>query len=78
MSQGKTDLPPGMVTDGTKVKIEGEYLSDPSRYMYRLVIFLNFLYLSKIYIWCCDMKFSLYDENEIIKHSCSQNLMNDV
>lgn len=39
MSQGKTDLPPGMVSDGTKVKIEGECLSDPSRYMYRLVLF---------------------------------------
>lgn len=44
MSQGKTDLPPGMVNDGTKVKIEGEYLSDPSRYMYRLVAFLNFFF----------------------------------
>lgn len=54
MSQGKTDLPPGMVNDGTKVKIEGEYLSDPSRYMYRLVAFLNFFvnlqFVSPIYL----------------------------
>lgn len=34
MSQGKTDLPPGMICDGNKVKIEGEYLNDPARYMY--------------------------------------------
>ncbi|CAL1276171.1 unnamed protein product [Larinioides sclopetarius] len=34
MSQGKTDLPPGMVSEGNGVKIESEYLNDPSRYVF--------------------------------------------
>ncbi|XP_035229639.1 transcription factor Dp-1-like isoform X2 [Stegodyphus dumicola] len=34
MSQGKTDLPPGMISEGNGVKIEGDYFSDPSRFVY--------------------------------------------
>ncbi|GFT90891.1 transcription factor Dp-1 [Nephila pilipes] len=34
MSQGKIDLPPGMSTEGNGVKIEGEHLNDPSRFVY--------------------------------------------
>ncbi|XP_015908103.1 transcription factor Dp-1 isoform X2 [Parasteatoda tepidariorum] len=34
MSQGKSDLPPGMVSDGNGVKIESVYLNDSANYSY--------------------------------------------